>query len=349
MSNDKKITSASRKKANSGRVSYTSPVVIHETRQTKITFMPIYIPRTNGTDLSIKLVNYKKGKPPNTWLEQEDKSLSLNAEATRHLYKHLKECLAISEYDEDGDYIIIKTSDGTADLTNLEPEKVANAVLGVLGKEDIVKHIRNANFSDELILALRGAIKLKEIKSALEELRSYLKEGESDENIYQKWCERHSWAFGNAYVLNDDVRNISASDSVDLLLPSAITGYRDIVELKRPDKDILLYDNSHNNFYFSADVTKAIGQCHRYLDVFQESALNGLRDHKEVIAAYPRATIVIGRSNNWDQEKVKALHGLNSRMNGITVMTYDQLLSLGDRMVEVFQVKENDQKNDDFD
>jgi hypothetical protein len=118
-------------------------------------------------------------------------------------------------------------------------------------------------------------------------------------------------------------------------LPNVIAGYRDIVELKRPDKDVLLYDPAHKNHYFSAEVSKAIGQCHRYLDILHEAAKHGLLDHKEVVAYHPRATIVIGRSNGWDEEQQRALHGLNRRLHGITVMTYDHLLAQGERLLDM--------------
>lgn len=131
------------------------------------------------------------------------------------------------------------------------------------------------------------------------------------------------------------MRDITSGDHLDLLLPTVISGYRDIVELKRPDMRVLLYDEDHRNFYFSADVSRAIGQCHRYLDVLHEVAAKGLRDHPEIVAYHPRGIIVIGRSAEWSLEHLKALHGLNRRLSGVTVMTYDQLLAQGERLVEM--------------
>ncbi len=119
------------------------------------------------------------------------------------------------------------------------------------------------------------------------------------------------------------------------MLPGVIAGYRDIVELKRPDMSVLFNDEAHKNFYFSADVSKAIGQCHRYLDVLHEAAAKGLRDHPEIVAYHPRAIVVIGRSRDWKEDRLRALHGLNRRLSGITVMTYDHLLAQGERLLEI--------------
>jgi hypothetical protein len=98
---------------------------------------------------------------------------------------------------------------------------------------------------------------------------------------------------------------------------------------------VLYFDEPHRNFYFSAEVSKAIGQCHRYLDVLHDVAAKGLRDHPEIVAYHPRAIIVIGRSCQWNEERLRALHGLNRRLSGLTVMTYDHLLAQGERLVEM--------------
>jgi len=43
-------------------------------------------------------------------------------------------------------------------------------------------------------------------------------------------------------VTHDSVREISTGDALDLVLLTVIAGYRDIVELKRPDMPVLYYD-----------------------------------------------------------------------------------------------------------
>lgn len=329
------IREVHRREAGSGRVSYGDPVVLRESSQSRVVVVPFFVPRSGGTDLAAKIVTYKKAPPPDDWHQVQEKSVSLDEATARKLLRALKEHLAVSEQDEDGDYLVVRVDQGTADFGDLDPAAVASAITKVLSKREIAEHLAETELSDELVLAFRGAIRLREMRSAVASLRQHLESGETDERVYQRWCEEHSWAFGNAYVLADDVRDISTGDRIDLLMPSVISGYRDIVELKRPDFDVLVWDSSHKNFYFSAEVSKAVGQVHRYLDVLHESAEHGLRDHPEVVAYHPRAIIVLGRSAGWTDEKMKALHGLNSRLNGVVVMTYDQLLAQGERLVEM--------------
>lgn len=338
------IETIHRRRAASGKVSYGDTVALHETSKTRITFTPFFVPHSDHTELAVKITTYHKGEEPFGWVLNSDKTISLNEGPARELLKCLQSHLVVAGESGDGNFLLLRISEGTADLGDHDPALVANALTKVLAQEDIVNHLQGAELSDELIRSLRGAIHLKEMRSAVLVLRASLDGGVTDERHYQEWCSTHSWAFGSAYVVNDDIRNITASDSVDMLLPTVITGYRDLVELKRPDMDVLRFDASHRDYYWSSDVSKAIGQCHRYLDVLHEVAANGLRDHPEIVAYHPRAVIVIGRSNGWPEDQLRALHGLNHRLSGVTVMTYDQLLAQGERLIQAVQPLPTNQK-----
>jgi hypothetical protein len=337
------VRTINRREASSGRVSYGDPLVLRDNTRSRVQFIPFFVRRTDGTELALKIVTHRKTAPPNDWVVIEEKSLSLNEVEGRSLLNALKAHLAVAATDSDGRYILIRIDEGTAKLGDNDPAAVAAALAKVLSQEEIVEHLAETELTESLINAFRGAIRLKEMRSAVAQLRTLLDSGEAGEDVYQRWCKQHAWAFGNAYVMSDETRNISPGDSVDLLLPTVISGYRDIVELKRPDRDVLLFDANHKNFYFGSDVSKALGQVHRYLDVLQEVAANGLRDFPEIVAYHPRAIIVIGRSEGWPPEKLKALHGLNSRLTGVTVMTYDQLLAQGERLIDVLSARPTSQ------
>ena len=320
--------SISRRPAKSGRVSYGDTVLLHESSRSRIVFVPFFIPHIDHTELATKLITYSKASPPFGWVVVEEESVSLSESATRRLLAGLRSYLAVAEENSDGNFILIRVSEGTAQLGAHDPAKVAAALTKVLGQEEIRCHLQNAELTTELAAAFRGAIRLSEMRAAVIDLRTALDEGEDAESLYQTWCERHSWAFGNAYVVRDEVREVSPGDHLDLLLPNVIAGYRDLVELKRPSMDVLRWDERHRNYYFSSEVSRAIGQCYRYLDVLHEEAAKGLRDHPEIVAYHPRATIVIGRSSGWPEDNLRALHGLNRRLSGVNIMTYDHLLVL---------------------
>jgi hypothetical protein len=329
-----------RRQARSGKISYSDPIILDESSRRRVVAVPLFIPHSDHSELAVKLITYLKRPPPIEWDVVEENSLTLREDAARRLLNTLRIHLKVAESSGDGNYLVIRVAEGTAQLGTHDPAKVALALTKVLGQPDIVQHLQNTELSTEFLAAFRGAIRLSEMRAAVAALREHLNSGEVDESVYQAWCEKHSWAFGNAYVLKDDVRDISTGDHLDLLLPTVIAGYRDLVELKRPNMIVLRYDDAHRNYYFSSDVSRAIGQCHRYLDVLHEVAANGLRDRPEVVAYHPRAIIVIGRSNDWDRSKLKALHGLNIRLPSVMVMTYDQLLAQGERLVEILAPKE---------
>lgn len=340
--------SINRRQSNSGRVSYSDPVVLHETTRSRIVFVPFYIPHTNHQELAAKIQTFRKGQPPNDWILIDDKSISLKETAIRALLEALQSHLAVAN-ENDGSFLLVRVEEGVAQLGEHDPLSVANALTSVLSQQEILSHISSTNLTDELASAFRGAIRLKEMQSAVAELKNHLDNGAREERIYQRWCDDHPWAFGNAYVVHDDdVRTISPHDQLDVMLSNVIAGYRDVVELKRPDMSVLHYDESHRNYYFSSDVSKTIGQCHRYLDVLHHAADRGLQDHPEIVAYHPRATIVIGRSMDWEEDKLRALHGLNSRLSGITIMTYDHLLAQGERLVAMLSASnENDEVNEE--
>ena len=263
--------------------------------------------------------------------------------------------MLISE-EESGNYVFFRITDGIAPLKNQQDKtKAVEALDGILRNPELVNYLKNQELSSFLREALQGAVRISEVRSALAQLRRYLTEGEKREQKYQKWCEEHSWAFGNAYIVRDPIRTISRNDSVDLLMPNALTSYRDIVELKRPDMEVLRHDKSHESYYFSEDASIAIGQCHRYLDVLHRAAEKGLADAEEIISYHPRAIIVMGRTYNtneqgqlvpWDEKKRRALHGLNQRLHGVTLMTYDCLMAQGERMLQILSERENIDKVD---
>jgi hypothetical protein len=295
--------------------------------------VPVFITRTEANELAVKIVT-ERADPDFGWVPDEDKSLWLKEPAARSLQDVLASHLAVAPLER-GEYVVIPVTGGAPDLRAHNPTSVAEALMRVLAEPDLLEHIAAGDLSARLVEAIHGAIRLSEMRTAVSDLRELLESGEAREEVYQQWCEEHSWAFGNAYVIRDDIHTISSGDRLDLLLPRVFSGYRDIVELKRPDVTVVGWDSARKHYYFTAEVSKAIGQCHRYLDVLHEEAMHGLRDHPEIIAYHPRATIVIGRSHDWKPLRVRALHGLNSRMVGITVMTYDQLLAQGERLLDM--------------
>lgn len=324
-------------------VEYGEVTVLYSSSKSEITMLPFFIKHSDPTkerDLCIKISRNKI----TSGLSLSQVEINMKEETILALRDKINELLELKKIPENGNFLLVRIGEHQqVDLSGLDTTDVAKALISVLENDEIIEHIDAIDFSDNLAFAFRNSIKIKSLIKAMDELECAL-ETEVGEQYYQDWCERNGWVFGNQYVMKDSERKISRNDNVDLLASSVVTGYRDIIELKKPSFSILNYDSSHDSYYFSAEVSKAIGQCHRYLDVFSEEALAGLRDNREIIAYHPRATIVVGRSNDWTEEQHKALHGLNSRMNGISILTYDQLLMQGRRLIDILRNTQYDHK-----
>ncbi|MBV2152959.1 Shedu anti-phage system protein SduA domain-containing protein [Kitasatospora sp. SUK 42] len=233
--------------------------------------------------------------------------------------------------------LLLRLDGSTIDLSAVDPTVISQAVAPIIADPEILEALAGGLNGAEILRGIQTSLRLADLERATDELRTMLSDPSLREQRYQEWCQRYGWAFGNIYVIQDSVRNITRGDSVDGLLSQTANGLRDIYELKRPDMDAIKYDETHKSYYWSADTSKAIGQCHRYLDRLHEAAATGLLDHPEIIAYHPRAVIVIGRSTEWSIAQLRALHGLNARLHSITVITYDQLLAQADQLVRTLR------------
>lgn len=323
----------SKKKARESDVRHSDPIVLRDSRDMRIEAKPFFVRhKTRPDELKVKIESLTKS-------DSSKATINLREEEAKNLVEFLMRHFAVTQ-EQDGEYIVIRIEGGEIDLRGHDPSAVVAAVLEELNDDDVADFLNGEQVSDRIRNAFKGAIKLREMQEAISELESMLDDNVTSEQSYQDWCFDHSWVFGNAYVMRDDTRDIAIHDTVDLLMPSAITGFRDIVELKAPDKSVIHpHDNRRRSFYFSSDVSKTIGQCHRYLDMLHRNAADGLDDYPLIVAYHPRATIVIGRSEGWGRDEVRALHGLNYRLSDITVMTYDGLLAVGRRIIDVVSNK----------
>lgn len=53
-----------RQQAANGNVEYGNTIVLHESSKTRVDLVPFYIPHSDHTGLSLKIVTYRKAEPP---------------------------------------------------------------------------------------------------------------------------------------------------------------------------------------------------------------------------------------------------------------------------------------------
>lgn len=338
---DREIETTKRRTARSQRVDYTSPIIVSENSRTKIEALAYIFEMSGEEHLSLKINFYKKHKTSGAWQADKTRSFSLKEGSVRRLkvaISHFERLLGKTTKSE---YLLVPLGDGALDIGTTEKQTAVRALLSALADPQISDSLTMRAFDVEVLRALKGPIRIAEMEKATSQLSLMLAADEQCEAMYQAWFEEHDWVMGNAYIARDDVRSISKSDDVDLLLKCTSSGKRDILELKKPDVPVLNCDAIHKNYYFSAATSAAIAQCQRYLEVFTEEAEYRVRDARHVLPHYPEAIIVIGRSADWDDEKQASLRGLNSRLHGIKIMTYDHVLAKACALLDFMRHIEN--------
>lgn len=209
-----------RRPAASGAVSYGDRFTIRDTTHVSIEAIPYFIPHRNSApELSRKLIRVDKrsGEPC---------EITLNATDLRTFRTYIAQALAVAEQDDDGQYLVLR-ADQISQTVDSSDDAV-RAIGGSLDSHRFARRVAQHVNPEALSSAFSAVVRIGELRSAITELRENLDNGLTREDIYQAWCERHSWAFGNAYVARDNQRGIGIGDQVDLLMESTASGLRDI-------------------------------------------------------------------------------------------------------------------------
>ncbi|MGI9167220.1 MAG: hypothetical protein ACR2G5_12725 [Pyrinomonadaceae bacterium] len=137
---DNTIGTVRRRQAKSGRVSYGDTVVLSDSSKRRVVVVPFFVPHSDHTELAIRIISYAKAPPPTDWAVIEEKSLSLGEAASRILLSALRTHLAVADSSEDGNYLVVRVSEGTAHLGSHDPATVATALTKILSQTEIVRH-----------------------------------------------------------------------------------------------------------------------------------------------------------------------------------------------------------------
>lgn len=181
---------------------------------------------------------------------------------------------------------------------------------------------------------IAAAIQQTRYKDAVSELKIVLS-NKHDEDSYRKWFLAHSWVFGTEYLKPEHNKQVGWKSKGDIILTS-VDGYQDIIELKLPTAKILIYDDSHDNWYPSQELSLTIAQVAKYIHESEDERTTiALKEKLPFLK--PRARIVIGRSNDWDENQSHALRRLNAALHSIQIITYDHLLMSALRMIQYYK------------
>lgn len=281
---------------------------------------------------------------------------NLGIKDIRKLYKHLDSISIIRDGTTESSKFV-ETSDEIALLLDQLKESDLITVLNLLEKFESQEKVKGLleSLSELEIMDLHGAFHHKLISeeiALLEELITLEENGNiteeiktiprlskyvagQPERIFQNWIESNLWVFGVDYIKRHDARKIALFSEGDILMES-VDGYLDLIELKRPKHALLKYDQSHKCYFPHPDLSQVIGQSLFYLQKLDEYKLNLEREY-DIKILKPRIRIITGNSNGFEPAQKDCLRMLNSNLNSIQIVTYNDLLSFGRLLLATYE------------
>lgn len=145
--------------------------------------------------------------------------------------------------------------------------------------------------------------------------------------------------FGNEYGYIVEDEKINSQNILDLI-PKNFESYIDIIEVKLPKENLFNYDKSHNNYYSSSKLTKAIAQTQNYIyELEKKSQDTQYQKDNECIIIRPRGIILIGSALELNQDERKYLRILNSSYHNLQIITYQQLLERAKNTIKTTKIE----------
>lgn len=183
-----------------------------------------------------------------------------------------------------------------------------------------------------------------EIREILEKLE--LKEVGQLETLWQRYFEKYLLYLIFAYKKifpKVELQDIDGNKKFpDFIGVNHYNGL-DIIEIKTHLAKILMWDNSHKNFYFSSEVSKAIVQTTNYMDSIIRARFKNHHDKTKITKYtekenlyHPRSIIVISSKNNLTTKKgendklQRDFTKLRNSLHNIEILTFDEIIGIAD-------------------
>ncbi len=234
-------------------------------------------------------------------------------------------------------------------LIQLIPGLDDNEKLGLIGQLLAnVEGVKREEFgklfaatSGDTLHHIAASSRMVEYRAAYEEMLALVEDPESNEHDLQKHLDKNPWMFGSEYSELLSRRHWTRDDELDYMLRRTVDDYLEIVEIKTAfSEPLFLHDKSHDSYYPSSKLSKAIGQVMRYIDEVERNRDSIIAKDK-VDTLKIKARVIVGRDGTPEQQV--ALRNFNSHLHGIEVITFDQLLRIAERVLSMFEDDRSDE------
>lgn len=166
------------------------------------------------------------------------------------------------------------------------------------------------------------------------------------EGSFQQHLKNNPWMFGSEYSELLSRRHWTRDDQLDYMLRRTVDNYLEIVEIKTAfTESLFVHDRDRDLYYPSSRLSPVIGQVMRYIEEVERNRDSILtKDDADTLKI--RARAIVGRDHPGGESA--ALRNLNSHLHRIEVITFDQLVRIAERVLNIFAGAKQEE-GDDFD
>lgn len=236
-----------------------------------------------------------------------------------------------------------------------KPEYVAGSIAEVLSKDRVLKNLgeddkeKLAEFIPDYLSQVSGSLRSRKklevvfesltagrkvfLEKVVRDFRKKLDGGRTTEATWQKFLSEYILMLRTNYGEVLEKESVSlAGKFPDFMLIDPYS-YLDIYEIKTPATELLKYDSSRSNYYWSSELSKATAQVENYLHQVQRhsaSLAEDIRKSKgiEVSIVRPRGYIVAGTRAQLTNDKISDdFRILSDSLKNVDVILYDDLLT----------------------
>jgi Domain of unknown function (DUF4263) len=187
------------------------------------------------------------------------------------------------------------------------------------------------------VLSTVAAIRAR--RNAISKLSAMMKNESTTECAFQELFAAEPWMLGAQYheVVGKE-RIVWFGARVDLLLASVL-GYVDVVELKRPDTSILTA--SARTWRKTKELSATYAQAYEYLRLLDENRTSIEKElglSEATVSRMYRSSVIIVAGRQPEEKRAKdVIRELNAAHSRIILMTYDEVHSIAEATVALFE------------
>ena len=313
------------------------------------TIFEILNPKTNELHhLSLQLDSYDKTKA--AWRSKPDKNIRLDGKDPNEI-KILSDFLnaILSEHytDTAGEFRVVTSAqyELAESLAGLLPKLPGSRKLELTKQllqsldssnvepEEFIDAFQNS--TPEVVRNIGVAAKFVQYESAYLELEELVNKSDPSESKYQNHLQNNPWMFGSEYSEILDRRTWTRDDNLDFMLRRTVDNYLEIIEIKTPAAMPLFnYDKDHDSYYASSKMSQVLGQVYMYIEEVERSR-DAIIAKDKLDPLKIRARIIIGVDS--DEGKQSALRTMNDHLHRVEIITFDQLLRVAKRTLNIFE------------